>query len=755
MLYVSSSSVSRALALGVFVGLLGLAVGLLPVMLGLEENLGLGMLFRLRGEKRPPPEIVMVRIDAAAAERLGLPHAPERWPRSLHARLVDTLAAAGAAVIAFDMVFDTPREPGDDRAFADAIRRAGNVVLVDYIRGRNVPATRNGPGMPQSTLHIEQLIPPLPIFERAAVASGPFPLPKIPVQVYQYWTFKAGAAEVPTLPAVMLQLFALDVYDAWRRLLESVRPDLAVRLPADREAIFASLGLKAFMHTQREVFMDHPRLAAALLEKLRRTSATDASAATRRLLKALIRMYQKPHSRYLNFYGPPGAIPAVSYARVLDAMADGDHAQLDVRGKVVLIGLAEYTRMEQEDGYYTVFSQANGLNISGVEIAATAFANLLDDTPVQPPNDVLYLLVIVVWGLVLGFVFWLLPTTVAAAGVLVLAGLYCGVASALFASQGTWYPLVVPLGVQVPVVGVCALVWKYIESTRERQNIKEAFGYYVPDQMVQQLAKSVGSITSNRLVYGTCLFTDAEQYTVLAERMTPHELGDFINAYYASLFEPVRRYGGMVSDVIGDAMLSLWTTDQPDRRVRERACLAALDIAAASERFKQESGTAWLPTRIGLHAGQMLLGNVGALNHYEYRAVGDIVNTASRVEDLNKRLGTRILATAEVVHQLDGLLTRELGTFLLRGKSTPLVVHELLCRKEEVCRQQQALCAIFAAAIAAYKRRAWHEAMLQFMEAMAAADQGEDGPAHFYIQLCEQYQVQPPGQAWKGVVQIT
>jgi adenylate cyclase len=150
----------------------------------------------------------------------------------------------------------------------------------------------------------------------------------------------------------------------------------------------------------------------------------------------------------------------------------------------------------------------------------------------------------------------------------------------------------------------------------------------------------------------------------------------------------------------------------------------------------------------------MLLGNVGALDHYEYRAVGDIVNTASRVQGLNKYLGTQILVSEEVLHQLDGFLTRELGTFLFAGKSQPLVVHELLCRIEESNKQHKSLCAIFAEALDAYQRRFWEEAIEKFHEILSSNSSKEDGPSVFYVKLCEQYRERPPEESWKGVVRM-
>ena len=109
--------------------------------------------------------------------------------------------------------------------------------------------------------------------------------------------------------------------------------------------------------------------------------------------------------------------------------------------------------------------------------------------------------------------------------------------------------------------------------------------------------------------------------------------------------------------------------------------------------FNRANRTSQLPTRIGLHTGQMMVGNIGAIDRYEYNPIGDIVNTASRIEGLNRHLGTRILASREVLYGLDEFLTRDLGEFVLAGKSKPVAVYELVCRKEEAVRTaKDALC---------------------------------------------------------------
>jgi adenylate cyclase len=297
-----------------------------------------------------------------------------------------------------------------------------------------------------------------------------------------------------------------------------------------------------------------------------------------------------------------------------------------------------------------------------------------------------------------------------------------------------------------------AVVWKYVDSVNERKNIKEAFRHYLPEDVVDQVAKNISAVgLSHEIVYGICLSTDAEQYTSLSETMAPEELGSFMQKYYEAAFNPIRSHGGIISDIKGDSILALWVANRPEATLRYRACLAALDIMTAIDQFKQNFHTGQLPTRIGLHSGNILLGSIGAIDHYEYRPVGDIVNTATRMEGLNKHLGTRILVSEEVINQLGGLLTREIGTFLLAGKSKPVVVHELVCQEGDCPEQQRRICAIFAEALYAFREQSWDGAIEKFLTCIK---HGDDGPSRFYLGLCEHYKNNPPGESWDGVIRM-
>jgi adenylate cyclase len=219
------------------------------------------------------------------------------------------------------------------------------------------------------------------------------------------------------------------------------------------------------------------------------------------------------------------------------------------------------------------------------------------------------------------------------------------------------------------------------------------------------------------------------------------------------MFKPVKQHNGCVSGVIGDSMLALWVTARSEQNLKDNACLAAVNIHKELQRFQQKASDAVkLKTRIGLHYGRISLGSVGALDHYEYTPMGDIVNTASRIEGLNKYLGTSVLVSGEAKHQANGFLTRELGAFRLKGKKKPIVIHELLDRLEEADAKQGAACAIFGEGLNAYKRRSWDEAIEKFHESMQVL--GEDRPSLIYLEMCEQYKKNPPKEPWDGVVHM-
>ncbi len=731
-----------ALLLGLLVAVLGILAGTVPAVLRFEENLGLGALFQLRGTRPAPAEVVVVSLDKVSSDAFGLPNEPAKWPRTLHAELIDRLAADGALVIAFDVLFDDPDVAAGDQRLGTAIGNAGNVVLTGFLRKSAVGGTRDGRLM----VTTEQLVPPIPVVAAGALAVAPFPLPVVPVKVSQFWTYKDTAGGLPTLPTVIFQAWMLRQSGGWYDDLRRACPGLAA-LPAGKLEVLAAREVTTLARQARGCLATDGAAAGATQERwgLRLRTGTDLQLAS---LRSLFELYQGTETRYLNYYGPPRSVLTVPYTRALGGET------LDMRGKIVLVGFSEQFQPEQKDGFYSVYSDDTGLDLSGVEIAATAVANMLDGTAVRPLRFGPQLLVLGLWGLLAGLMCRLLVPLTAVAFCVLAVPLYLAWAWWVFDATNNWLPVVVPLAVQLPVALLLGLLAQYRQTQAQRQRVLRALGSYIPPEAVDRLMENLDDLKANaQLLHGTCLATDGEQYTRLAETLSPDELGALMNDYYEALFAEVEQAGGVVTDVVGDAMMAIWATATPDSTARARACQGALAVAAAVARFNVQPGRPQLPTRIGLHSGPIRLGNIGGSKHVQFRAVGDIVNTASRIEGLNKLLGTRILVSADTLAGCDGFATRELGAFLLPGKSTPIVVHELAGVAGALEPRVAARHTGFAEALATFRAGDWVAAGRLF-DALAV-QAPDDGAVRFYRELCSRYAAGGPDTFDNGAVRVT
>ncbi|HEX2228991.1 MAG TPA: CHASE2 domain-containing protein, partial [Candidatus Binatia bacterium] len=379
---VTAPTISRVLRAAVFgsaVAVIGLLLTFLSFSHDIEEDAGLALLFKLRGVKEAPSAVVVVSIDRESSDALRLPNNPDRWPRSYHSQLVSRLADNGAAAIVFDLYFIESRGSGEDDALAETMRSAGNVVLAELLKVKKIPASSGG-RLPGQDHRMVQTVKPAEKIAQAAFATAPFVLPRMPVRVNHYWTFLPDAGDTPTFPVVAFQLYALHAYADFLRLMEKVRPELTRALPKDALGEVKERGAVAFMKQIRKLFEADVLLGPAMLEELEYSTSLIKEDGKTRMLKSLINVYSGPTRRYLNYYGPPRTVVTVPFHRVLNPDSDTRETNYaDFRGKVVFVGLSENELVERHDSFHTVYSQANGVFISGVEIAATAFANLADD----------------------------------------------------------------------------------------------------------------------------------------------------------------------------------------------------------------------------------------------------------------------------------------------------------------------------------------------------------------------------------------
>ena len=644
------------LGLPALAGLLAAATWLTPLS-RLEWALGLDLLYAMRGHRPAPDNIVVVAMNGASARTLGLPLRADRWPRRLHAALVDGLHAAGARVIGFDLLFARPRDAADDAALALAIGRAGNVVLAETVERNFV---RDGNRLVAAT---EISRPPLRLLADAAWATAPFVLPKTPYGVFEFWV------RVPTLG-------------------------------------------------------DRPSLPARLAEYLGVTAGSMPDGAVA-----------------MNLYGPIGSFDTIDYPSALDMLADPVRASY-FAGKAVLVGYSETNQSLQVDAYQTPFTRDDGVDVSGVELCATALANLVERSWLRRPAEWVASSALAVHAALLVVPWLFLGARSAIVAMVLVQSLLAVVVVAAFSQGLLWLPLVVPLVASPLIAAALGAAHTHMRHLDRHRELEHAIELGLSPEALARLSAMIGDLRQGRTLFAICLCSDIVSFTRLSEGRSPQAVRDMLNAYLERFAGAVEANGGHIADMVADSVLSLWFADEGSATAVAAACAAALRVDREMNGPSPAAGA--LPTRLGLHCGPIFYGAIGTGGRRELHAVGDIVNTTSRIESANKYIGTRVLISRELAVQAgDSCSLRGLGRFAVSGKEQVLELYELRERP-----LSQTTASRFDEALAAFRQGRLDQARGIFAE---IAGSGDGAPAAFYVQACDAALARGATGQWSGV----
>jgi adenylate cyclase len=247
----------------------------------------------------------------------------------------------------------------------------------------------------------------------------------------------------------------------------------------------------------------------------------------------------------------------------------------------------------------------------------------------------------------------------------------------------------------------------------------------------------------------TVLFSDLAGFTSLSERLSAAALVELMNDYLTAMTDIIEAESGFVGRYIGDAIDSAFGAPVDDAQHALHAVRAALACDARLAALNRDGafGDNQLRARIGLNAGEALVGNIGSRKRFNYTVMGDTVNLASRLEGANKIYGTAILV-AESVWQAAGaaIAWREIDRVRVVGRATPVVLFEPLGLAGEVPPERQATATAFAAALAVYRAARFDEAASMF-DAIAASDP----PARVFAARARAFCTAPPQMPWDAV----
>ncbi len=385
------------------------------------------------------------------------------------------------------------------------------------------------------------------------------------------------------------------------------------------------------------------------------------------------------------FSGPPGTVPRVSFQRFLGPDALQDPQIQALKGKVVIIayepsGLQDIHQTPYARGFFNIPARL----MSGPEVHANIVETLLRGRfprPVAAPWRLLYLAAILALGLALFFRF----SPLWGLAVLVLLALLLAACSYVLFRQDWLLPTAAPqLGLVLGYLAILGL--RLTGEERERARLRQIFGRYVSGEVLEKiLASGKPPDLGGEAFTVTVLFADIRNFTTMSESLRPHEVVEMLNTYFSRACEPILEQGGMVDKFVGDAVMAVFGAPHPQPDHARRALKAALAMAAAAKGFQ-----GWMAARfagqnipefrigIGLHTGETVVGNIGTPKRFEFTAIGDTVNTASRLEGLTKELGWQIVASDATIKAAGpGVLTGGREEHRVKGRQEPVVVLEV------------------------------------------------------------------------------
>jgi len=633
-------------------------------------------------------EIDQYSLDLYAGEQ-GLPWP---WPRQMYAALVDFLRTGGAAAVFFDLIFSEGSGYGDedDASLAAAMAESENVFLPLFMSG--------GEPAPHLTEREGEL--------RALDLGRRIP----------------SRALVPEATAVVLPIEPLSRAAAGLGNVQ-FRPD--------GDAIYRRIPLAG-----RFGDIVLPSLPLALADFL--TGGVDFSRIPLDRSGCLI----------LKYYGPSGTYRKYTAAAVINSQAlieEGKPPQIDPRefaGKTVVVGTTAAGLFDFRPGPF-------GAVTHGMDILATAADNLIRGDFVRFPPTWVSFMTILAFALVAGIGTSLI-VKIAWAGLFFPVALALpGLAAAAAFRSGLWMEAAAP-SAAVIIAFLSAALLNYGIEGRQRRFIKSAFRYYLSPDVIDRVIRdpSLLALGGERREI-TAFFSDVAGFTSIAEKLSPDELVALLNAYLSEMTDIIMAEGGTLDKYEGDAIIAFWNAplDQPDHALR--ACRAAGEcqrrLAEIRPEFKARFGFD-VVMRIGLNSGPAVVGNMGSRNRFDYTAMGDTMNLASRLEGVCKHYGVPILAGEETVRPAGaGYLFREVDQIRVIGKSVPVRIFEPLGEPDRLSPDTASRSAAYAAALADYRARRFESALEGFLGLAG------DPAAAVFAARCRMLLKEPPSGEWDGV----
>jgi adenylate cyclase len=586
----------------------------------------------------------IIDIDDESLSRLG----QWPWPRTRIAELVGKLQSVGAAAIAFDVMFAEPDRtspgamlgvwnpspglrhamsalPDHDAVLAKSLAR-GEVVLGHALQREGKPPSHFarpysminiGPA-PVSFLHgFKGTVPSLPALQDASAGNGAI-------------SFNPDSDGIVRRVPLML------------RMGDEAVPSLV------SEALRVAQG-------ERNYFVRTGEVEGEGIQEIRIGAFTIPTT---------------PQGEVWVHYTRP--VPE-RYIPVWKVLA-GKVPEEALAGHVLLIGTSAQGLMDLR------FSPL-GRVMPGVEAHAQAIEQIFAGDHLARPAWApgLEMLVILAGGLLVGFIGISLGAMLSATATALIFGIAGMAGWYAYSAQGLLIDPIMP-GMALLITFILSSLYHHMVSERRQRWIKQAFAHYVSPNLVAHLVDHPEQLElGGKRQECSFIFTDLAGFTSLMEKIDPVEAVALLNEYLDEMIAIAFRHDGTLDRIVGDAVTIMFSAPvvQPDHRQRALQC--ALEMHRFAKRYADEINAKGIPfgqTRIGVHTGEVIVGNFGGQTIFDYRALGDPINTAARLESVNKHLGTLMCISEATLAGQPDFPVRPVGRLVLKGKTQALMVYQ-------------------------------------------------------------------------------
>ena len=661
------------------------------------ENVFYDMLFRNFRDFEIDEDPVIVAIDQNTLNEFS--HIVWPWPREIYKPVIDYLDYCGARVISFDILFTTPgvnrvNSGGaiGDSVFAASMVSCNKTTLAMQFEDSSLKETGE---LHDGYLKINPAIPN-EIYHRYDKAS-------LPIKIFQENTALLGAVNIPSTSSGIIR-----------------------KLPL----LFEYQG-KVIPHLSLSTYMLTNNISSLGFNK--RTNSIIAG-------NLEIPVDEEGHF-HINWYGKGGVNQSFryySYANILKSAivweTGGEPiiAPEKLQGKSIFIGAIASGLLDMKS---TPVSSSDPY--PGVEIYTTMFKNFAH-------SDFLHHFPIFFWFVVL-IAFFIIKTTVwqsenfilaiSISLILILMPMIFSIF--LFRNFSILFP-VVAFEAGLILELVLSISIEYFWAGQKNRKLRKNFSRYLEPRLVKLMADSHGTFeTEGNEVVATVLFTDIKGFTSISSTLNSKKVVKMLNNYFEEGEKIIFANNGMLDKYTGDGLMALFGVPVPDQQHAVSACNAILDFNSQQEIEIDNGRFQSITTRIGVHTGLLVAGNIGSSRRVDFTAIGSTVNIAARLEQVNKAFNTNNIISADTCDLVNKhFVCRDLDYYMVRGISEPLRIFTVLCKKENINEEIEKLIEMHDSALVEYRSLDFDKAEKSFMKILEKFP--NDSISDYFVSKCQE-----------------